>query len=511
MNRRQGRPRTFVPAEEVNPDPRQMVESLRDFGYTLPSALADLIDNSLTAGAKHIEVVIDAGAGPSSAFVAVLDDGTGMDKQTLVEAMRMGTTGPLALRPETDLGRFGLGLKTASLSQGRCLTVATRTLRDRGPVTRRWDISHIQKTGRWQLLENPTSAAEEFVGKLASMSSGTAVVVEELDRATFLKVSPHQVDEHLGQALQAIREHLAMVFHRFIEDGIEIKLGATALMPWDPFLRGKSGQLPEERLILDGQGIMVVPFVLPHHSKLTDEEHTRAAGPRGWNEHQGFYIYRCRRLIVPGTWLNLGLRKEEHFKLARIRVDLPNSVDTQWQLNVMKSHVAAPAVLRDDFRRIASEVRRDASMVYRFRGEKVAPTHAPPERFVWKREEGRTGVRYGIDRTHPVVQALLHGGCDHGRTLGQVLELVERTLPIASILQDPPRALDGSVEAELPGKLDQYAEMVVHAEQFLIRAGRAPAEAREIVLLAEPFVRFREELRHRLENGPRGNRERGPR
>jgi Histidine kinase-, DNA gyrase B-, and HSP90-like ATPase len=499
VNRRQVRPRTSVPAEEVNPDPRQMVESLRDFGYTLPSALADLIDNSLTAGAKHIEVVIDAEPGPSGAFVAVLDDGTGMDKQTLVEAMRMGTTGPLALRPESDLGRFGLGLKTASLSQGRCLTVATRTVRDNAPVTRRWDIGHIQKTGRWQLLEDPTPAAEEFVRKLSGMSSGTAVVVEELDRATFLKVSPHQVDEHLGQVLQAVREHLAMVFHRFIEDGVEIKVGATPLMPWDPFLRGKSGQLPEERLILDGQVITVVPFVLPHHSKLSDDEHVQAGGPRGWNEHQGFYIYRGRRLIVPGTWLNLGLRKEEHFKLARIRVDLPNSLDSEWQLNVMKSHVAAPAVLRDDFRRIASEVRRQASAVYRYRGEKVTPTQRPPERFVWKREQGRTGVRYRIDRTHPVVQALLHGGCEHGRDLGNVLDLVEKTIPIASMLQDPPKALDGSVEVELPGKLDQYAEMLVHAEQFLIRAGRTPSEARETVLLAEPFIRYREELRQRLE------------
>jgi hypothetical protein len=505
VTRQQVNASASIPAEEVKPEPRQMVESLRDFGYTLPSALADLIDNSLAAGAQHIEVVIDAGHGDSGPFVAVLDAGSGMDRKTLVEAMRMGTRGPLAERSETDLGRFGLGLKTASLSQGRCLTVVTRTSRDRSPICRRWDIDHIQKTDRWQLLENPTAIAERFARKLEKMRSGTAVIIEQLDRATFLRVKPDQKDEHLGQALQAVREHLSMVFHRFIEESVEITLGPTPLEAWDPFLRGKSTKLPEEWLTLGGHKISVVPFVLPHHSKLTDEEHARAAGPRGWNDHQGFYIYRCRRLIAPGTWLNLALRKEEHFKLARIRVDLPNSLDAQWQLNVMKSHVAAPAILRDDFRRIAADVRRQASTVYRYRGEKATPTYGPPERFVWKREEGRAGVRYRIDRTHPVLRALLHGGCEHERMLGHVLDLVEKTVPIASMLQDPAKTLDGSVEAQPPATLDRYVEMLVHAEQFLVRAGRTPADAREIVLLAEPFARFRRELLERLGSGAVAN------
>lgn len=505
MTRRPARTPASVPAESVEPDPRQMVESLRDFGYTLPSALADLIDNSLSARAKHIEVIIDGGRGPNGPFVAVLDDGTGMGTKTLVEAMRMGTRGPLAERPETDLGRFGLGLKTASLSQGRCLTVVTRTSKDRVPVARRWDIAHIQKTGQWQLLENPTPIAKHFVRKLESMRSGTGVIIEDLDRATFLRVNPEQKDEHLGQALQSVREHLGMVFHRFIEGGTAITLGATALQPWDPFLRGKSTKLPEESLDFGGHRISVVPFVLPHHSKLTDDEHARAAGPRGWNEHQGFYIYRCRRLIVPGTWLNLALRKEEHLKLARICVDLPNSLDTEWQLNVMKSHVAAPAILRDDFKRIAGDVRRQASAVYRYRGERVIPKHGPPERFVWKREASRAGVRYRLDRTHPVLHALLHGGCEHETVLGHVLELVEKTVPVASMLQDPAKTLDGSVEEESTARLDHYVEMLVHAEQFLIRAGRNPVEAREIVLLAEPFVRFREELLQRLDRRPGNN------
>ncbi len=483
-------------AEKVAPNAGDLVESLRDFGYTLPSALADLIDNSLTASADRIDVSLRAQSEES--YLAVVDNGCGMNRTTLVEAMRMGARGPLVARSTSDLGRFGLGLKTASLSQGRRLTVITKTKNTGAPLIRRWDIRHIRARG-WQLLKDATPIAQPFVARVQKMAHGTAVVVEDLDRATFLKVSPAEITEHLGRLLQTVREHLEMVFHRFIADGVQITLGSTVLRPWDPFLTNQSTRLAEEKLQLDGHSIEVSPFVLPHHSKLTDEEHDRAAGPNGWNAHQGFYIYRSRRLIVPGTWLNLNLRKEEHFKLARICVDLPTCVDSHWQLNVMKSHVAAPAVLRDDFQRIARDVRREAATVYRYRGERVTPTNAPPQRFVWRREETKAGVRYRIDRTHPVVQALLHDGCGHDRLLDQVLALIEETVPVVSMLQEPARAIDGGVHPLAPAGLERYVEMVVHAEQFLIRAGHAPPEARNVLLAAEPFIHHREELLRRLD------------
>jgi len=234
--------------------------------------------------------------------------------------------------------------------------------------------------------------------------------------------------------------------------------------------------------------------VLPHHTRLTDEQHEAAAGPNGWNEHQGFYIYRCRRLIVPGNWLNLNLRKEEHFKLARIQVDLPNSMDSDWHLNVMKSHVAAPAYLREDFKRIARDVRRQAADVYRFRGERQTPPEATPERFVWRRDSSRAGVRYRVDRTHPVIRALLHSGCEHEKLLERTIQLIEQTVPVASMLQEPARSLDGTVAADAPEDIAAFAAMVAHAEQFLIRAGIPPSDARSQVLCAEPFVRFRDAI-----------------
>ncbi len=481
--------------EEVAPVPGDLVESLRDFGYTLPSALADLVDNSLTAKAKKIDVYLEADG--ANSHVAVVDDGHGMDLKTLVEAMRMGTKGPLAARSDNDLGRFGLGMKTASLSQGTRLTVVTKAA-SKSTHVRRWDVAHIRKSGRWELLSDATAIAAPFVEKVDSMRSGTVVIVEDLDRATYLKAAAGDVKQHFGRSLDGVRRHLAMVFHRFIESGVTIRLGSTPLAAWDPFLKKQATKLATEHFTLLGKKIDIIPYVLPHHSHLTDEEHENAAGPNGWNAHQGFYLYRCRRLILPGSWLNLHLRKEEHFKLARIQVDLPNSMDAEWHLNVTKSQVAAPALLRDEFARVARNVRSQAAEVYRFRGERHAPINAPPHRYVWKRQESKGAVRYRIDRTHPVVQALMHGGCEHARLLGEILELIERTVPIATMLQDPVKSVDGAVLEIDEKAAEQFVDMMLHAEHFLISAGKAPADARQIVLGAEPFVRFRDLLSDKL-------------
>lgn len=422
-------------AETIPPHPSDLLESVRDFGYTLPTALSDLIDNSITAGAKRIAIAIEPRS--PAPHIAVVDDGCGMDLAKLLSAMTLGSQGPRTARSSADLGRFGLGLKTASLSQGRSITVISKTAADVTPVVRRWDIDHVAATNRWELLRDITPTSANYLELLSKTTSGAAVVIEKLDRPGFLQVDATELDDVLATALASLRLHLGMVFHRFIEDGLELRLGATSVTPWDPFLRQYSTVLPEEHLGFQGQSISVVPFVLPHYTRIPPELHESAAGPDGWNAHQGFYVYRCRRLIVPGSWLNLQLRKEEHYKLARIRVDLPNGMDDAWHLNVMKSHVAAPASLRDDFKRVASEARRQAGEVYRFRGERQAPEQAPPERHVWRRHALPSGVSFRIDRTHPAIHALLHDGCEHGPLLDHVLQLVESTLPIAAMLQDP--------------------------------------------------------------------------
>lgn len=474
-----------------------MVESLRDFGYTLPTSIADLVDNSLTAGAGNVKVVVEPTTpGP---HIVLLDDGQGMSDDRLIEAMRMGTVGPLARRTANDLGRFGLGLKTASLSLGRCLTVISKRPGDEVPCVRRWDVRHIREVGKWELLSETTAIAEAYLAVIAAAPHGTAVIIEDLDRASFLNVASSARETHLADALVDLAQHLGMVFHRFIEAGTTITLGHSPVRPWDPFIQDKSFVLSTDPIRFLGADIPVTPFVLPHQSQLSDDEFEAASGPNGWNAHQGFYIYRCGRLIVPGTWLNLGLKKDEHFKLARIRVDLPNTLDAEWKLNVMKSHVAAPPALRDTFARIARSVRHDASNVYRHRGEREVTVEGHPPRGLWKRLDGKRKVRFRIDRTHPVLYALLNSGCGHSRVLADAVSLIEQALPIDSILQVPSRSLEGSVTPEDALNIDTLVQVVIATEEFYQRAGYSAAEARSRVLSVDPLARHREEILARLQ------------
>jgi hypothetical protein len=293
-----------------------------------------------------------------------------------------------------------------------------------------------------------------------------------------------------------------MVFHRFIsEDGVSIALGQGAVPAWDPFLPELSKRLPEETLHLNGQQILVVPWALPHHSRLTDDQHRDAGGSLGWNKHQGFFVYRCRRLIVPGDWLNLNLRQEEHYKLARIQIDLPNTMDEEWHLNVVKSHVAAPAILRDDLKRIAADVRKQASEIYRVRGERAAPTDPGPNNPVWRREESKKGVRFLLNLKHPAIASLLHSGCEHDAALAAVLRTIELSVPIAAMLQEPQKALDGAPVALTDKDLESLLVLARHTEHHLCRLGNSLEEARTTVLGSEPFVRFRDLLLPQLSTG----------
>jgi len=483
-------------AETVEPNPADLIESLRDVGYTLPTAIADLIDNSITASSRNIQVAVD----PSQPrpHVYVLDDGSGMSAERLIEAMRMGTAGPLSARDRNDLGRFGLGLKTAALSIGRCLTVITKRVEDSNPIVRRWDIDYIRQSGKWTLLREPTSVAARYVDTVAARPSGTAVVIEGLDRANFLHVPSSALDSHLADALSDLSSHLGMVFHRFIAEGLAIRLGVTPVPAWDPFLQTKSFHLATELVPYGSSQIVVKPFVLPHQSQLTDAEFDCANGVNGWNAHQGFYIYRCRRLIVPGTWLNLSLKKEEHYKLARIQVDLPNTLDAEWKLNIMKSQVAAPPAMRDTLVRIARQVRHEASGVYRHRGTSDVTLGGNPPRAIWMRLDAKRKVRFRLDRTHPVLYALLNSGGPSAQILADVLSLIEQSVPIDSILQVPANSLEGSALPEDLVGIDKLVEIAREAEIFYVRAGYSAAEARDRVLSCDPWIRHREAILARL-------------
>lgn len=423
----------------VGPRADTLMESLRATGYSLPDAIADLIDNSLAAGARNVWLTFHW-AGPDSS-VAIVDDGSGMTRPALVNAMRMGSQSPLDERAESDLGRYGLGMKTASISQARSLTVASRVSGDPEINVRRWDLDHIALVKDWQLLRSATDEGSACLSVLDQMSHGTIVLWEKLDRLVGeAGASDVRARRHFLEAISGVEKHIAMVFHRYMSGprAAAFWINDQRVNSWDPFLADETAtqRLPREVLGPVGSTITVEPYVLPHHTRLTTEQHSKAGGPAGWNAQQGFYVYRNRRLLLAGDWLELGYRKEEHYKLARILVDLPNSMDHEWEIDVRKSKARPPLALRDDLRRIARITRDRAVTVYRHRGKTIARSAQASPIFVWLRRVRSQRVSYVINREHPLIKEALQADAVDTSTLHRLLRLIEEYIPIPQIWVD---------------------------------------------------------------------------
>ena len=456
------------------------MESLRATGYSLPDAVSDLIDNSLTAGARNIW--LDFHWSGANSRVSFLDDGSGMSETELIDAMRIGSQSPRQTREPSDLGRFGLGLKTASISQARCLTVATHT--GRGAIhTRRWDLDHLVSTGDWQLLNIPSQSSEVDTKRLSQLDHGTLVVWDRLDRLVGdVGADNKGARGQFHQALRDVEQHLAMVFHRFMQgtNSVSIWLNDQRIERWDPFLSDETAtqRLSQEALGPSDIGIAVTPYVLPHHTHLTDEQHRSAAGPGGWNAQQGFYVYRNRRLLLPGDWLGLGFTKEEHYKLARIQIDLPNSLDHDWEIDVRKSRARPPQIHRDALRRIAQATRARAVEVYRQRGKTMGRTAGSSAVFVWLRQVKGKKVSYVINRDHPLVRDSLHEDSVHAQ-LPRTLRLIEEHVPVQQIWVD---MAEGDQSQSQPFELasdQEVIELIRSLYRVLIEGGLTHQKALE--------------------------------
>ena len=289
-----------------------LMESTRAMGYSLEAAVADIIDNSIAAKADTVKIQFS----PYTAvpYVSILDNGLGMTEQEINDAMRYGSQSSLNERDSNDLGRFGLGLKTASLSQCRRLTVITKQAGE--THARRWDLDEIYKNGSWSLIcldENDLKNIPQYQEQLQSLEQGTIVIWENLDRMLRGTATP---DKLMNKQLGYVRDHLSLVFHRYLsgESGI-IKLHLTIndleVKPKDPFLIGRSTVFQDdERFNIEGFPVYVSAFMLPHVSALTKKEKAYLGGTEGLTKDQGFYIYRNKRLLVWGTWFRMH-RKDE--------------------------------------------------------------------------------------------------------------------------------------------------------------------------------------------------------
>lgn len=472
---------------ELPPVAPQLMQSLRAVGYSTQAALADLIDNSIAAGARSVAIDFDATAG----YVATLDDGQGMDEVTLVSAMRFGSRDPREARCGLDLGRFGLGLKTASLSQCRRFTVAS--LRDGALSVARWDLDECERRGTWW-LERPLAAElpEDVLDALMAKGMGTAVVWQGLDR---LPAAVGDAARGFNRVMDEAADHLALTFHRFLAGEIvgpfTIMLNGRSLPQLDPFLAGHArGQaLHDETFEIEGHPVSVSPFVLPFPSRLKPDEIERAGGRDTLKTGHGFYIYRGGRLVVPGGWFRI-VPADELVRLARVRVDVPVVLDHIWNVDIRKASAEPPPALRPHLRRIVGDVTARSRRVYTHRG---TPRHDGDRVPLWKRCDGRDGAAcWLVNREHPAVAALLarHGP---GGDVERLLQLVEEALPAYDIhlhiSNDLPLA-----EPEVP----PYNELRALAERMVAAFADQPPVVRSMLAClprTDPFSRDPETAR----------------
>ncbi len=341
---------------ELVPRARRLITSLRDEGYDFVTAAADIIDNSIQAGATEINVVMKFDG--NSSWFLVSDNGKGMTAQALTEAMRFGTK--RSYEPG-ELGKFGLGLKTASISQCRKLTVASKSVElDSKIEIRQLNLDHIHETDRWEIQSIPASEYSPVVSDPISNHSGTVVLWESLDR--MMNYDPPdgmRAQKGFLRMERDLEEHLSMTFHRFLsgelgpDKKVVIKMGGEPISPWDPFARSEKNtyQFMDKTIAVPGSdrafNVHYTAYLLPTKAQFsTVESWKRASGPKDWNAQQGFYIYREDRLIQSGGW-NRMRTPDEHTKYARIALDLHTDADFTLGLNIMKSTVVFPPVMKD--------------------------------------------------------------------------------------------------------------------------------------------------------------------
>ena len=444
----------------TDPGAKRLMESLRNMGYDCGTAIADLVDNSIAADASEVYIDIIPQQEtrldmlPEQKFhpaaIVIADNGNGMDREQLHEAMRFGTLQEYSFR---DLGKYGLGMKTASLSQCRVLTVSSKSRSGNGVRPRRhcmrWDIDHVYKTNNWNLLVPEDDELESWESKILDTSisndNGTVIIWTNLDGPLSLLSSSdiRKRERFLAHLIEEVSSHLRMVFHRFMQGAVtghrklNIYVCGELLSPWDPFCRNEATReldilrIPITSIEPDGskleETLTVSPFVLPRDDEFSTQTAWKdASGPKNWNQQQGFYFYRNNRLLQAGGWSRLRT-PDEHTKLLRVAVDFPGELDRAFAINITKMRANIPAEIRDEITsNVASWVkiaraRYDEKPDTRQAGKQNQAPDAYKEPFVRNNETPSTPVITGApisitpsatDTTPPEVAEVLNANND---------------------------------------------------------------------------------------------------
>jgi len=422
-----------------------LLSSMRDIGYSFETAVADLIDNSISASARSVWV--DAEWNGGNRFVSITDDGNGLSRADLVEAMRLGSSDPTIDRSHGDLGRFGLGLKTASLSQCRRFTVVSKT-KD-GVFSVAWDIDDARAADDdgWSVeIRDVRNVSESSLirrlldERLGECQSGTIVLWEKIDRPDSSTTCKVGGEKAFTQQLSSLIEHLSLTFHRFLNsesrnERIRLFVNNRQIEGFDPYNSGQlaTKQPAPEAVIIRNEKVFITPYVLPHPSKVSAEEYRKYEGKDGYLDNAGFYIYRNKRLISKGKWFRL-VRRSNLSKLLRIQVDIPTSLDFLWSIDVRKSQSEVPEDIKKELSGFIKRWEQDAKIVYHHRGTRLIEKTIDP---LWSRIANDGKICYRVNRSNPFLDDLLLTlNESQAKALKLYLDMVDAAFPHAALMCD---------------------------------------------------------------------------
>lgn len=404
------------------PPSANLIETLGFSGYSLPAAIADIIDNSIAANAKRIDIFFDFKMKEST--IRIVDDGVGMDRRGLIDCMTIAKRSINDKRSSSDLGRFGLGLKAATASNAKILTVTSKK-NNTNIITVRLDIDKIVQTEKWTV---------DFIeGDYDIESSGTIVQWSNLK---FLNVDEGLLKDHFFYLAEKVEKHIEKVFYDYIkDDDIKIYINNCLIIGKDIFFRKhpktRSLGLIEEPY--KGKIIEIEPFILPVYEDLSSEDQIEILG-KGLEDQQGFHIFKNKRLIVNGGWLDLeGLKIDNKSNYARIRVSIPNELDLDFNVNFAKNSASVPSMLAKRFIQIAKQARKESSDNYNY---KLNPTPKKKKKSeldtnVWILEKNKNNYSLMINNQHPIIEELTK--FMQKKDKEKLFMLISSTIPIQEI------------------------------------------------------------------------------
>ena len=368
--------------KECLPSAARLISGMRDTGYTFTSAVADIVDNAVAAGANTVSIQLDITRKGRLIFM-LADNGHGMDKEALENAMQYGS------KRRTDpssLGKFGLGLKTASTSFCKKLTVMSR--KDGQINILQWDLDLVEREEEWLMVVPDLVNYEEqleFLNEVTEGGNGTIVIWESIDRLIKADNEKYKKDQVVARRGE-LEQHLSGVFYNFLDRNnsfpdVKILINGKAVLPWDPFCRGLNTPENPTRLEVHYQNpfkrinehnvtigeIQVNVYILPNKNELSSEEIERA---RYGLDNQGFHIFREGRMIYSGGWPNRLYVKDPHLNLVRVELNFDHRLDDYLQIDIKKSRVDLPAELKDLLKVMITPAKNEANKRYRRDGHK---------------------------------------------------------------------------------------------------------------------------------------------